>query len=104
MPRLAGRFAVVLTVTQLEASAAWYERVLAFTRSGTYAKEIVLRHESGLTISLVAHEVTLGELFDERRTGLDHLEMIVDSRADLDDWASELDRAGVEHSGVKSPY
>ena len=40
------------------------------------------------------------QLFDERRTGLDHMSFAVAARADLDAWASWLDSLGVENSGV----
>ena len=41
-----------------------------------------------------------GDRFDERRTGLDHVAFGVSSRADLDDWARELDARGVAHEPV----
>jgi len=41
--------------------------------------------------------------FDERRTGLDHLEFLVESRQDLDEWVARLDEFGIAHSGIKEP-
>ena len=41
--------------------------------------------------------------FSEFRTGLDHLEFLLDRREDLDEWATKLDDLGIQHSGVKMP-
>lgn len=58
---------------------------------------------SGFVLCLVGHPSGDGSRFDETRTGLDHLEFLVDRREDLDGWATRLDRLGIEHSGVKQP-
>ena len=41
--------------------------------------------------------------FSEFRTGLDHLEFLVERRADLDEWVAHLDALGVAHSGITEP-
>jgi catechol-2,3-dioxygenase len=56
-----------------------------------------------LVLCLVGHPGSDGEPFDETHTGLDHLELLVDSREDLAAWASRLDELGIAHSGVKEP-
>jgi hypothetical protein len=56
---------------------------------------------SRLVLCLVGHAGNRGELFSEFRTGLDHLEFVVDRREDLDQWADRLSELGIEHSGVK---
>ena len=58
---------------------------------------------SGLVLCLVEHAANPGDAFSEYRTGLDHLEFLVDRREDLDEWAARLDEFGIEHSGVKEP-
>jgi catechol 2,3-dioxygenase-like lactoylglutathione lyase family enzyme len=40
------------------------------------------------------------EIFDECRTGLDHISFAVADRASLDAWAGWLDELDVEHSGA----
>jgi glyoxylase I family protein len=55
-----------------------------------------------LVLCLVGHAKSTGEPFTEFRTGLDHLEFLVASRVDLDQWAERLDELGVPHSGVKN--
>jgi catechol 2,3-dioxygenase-like lactoylglutathione lyase family enzyme len=74
------------TVSDVEASAAWYERVLGLSRvpapfphwgdeEGGYA--VVLAHPAGFLAFGVA------------------------SRADLDAWTAWLDECGIAHSGVQ---
>jgi glyoxylase I family protein len=63
----------------------------------------LLEPESRLVLCLVGHAANSGEVFDEMRTGLDHLEFLVDSRDELSEWADRLETLGIAHSGVKSP-
>ena len=98
------------TVTDVEASAAWYERVLGLQRvpppfphygdeDGGYGV-VLLEPTAGFAIGLHHHPRSPGGAADERRTGLDHLGMAVAAREDLDAWAAWLDRQDVAHSGV----
>lgn len=100
---------VGLTVTDAEASASWYERVLGFERhftephhgsqAGGYA--IVLgTPDMSLAIGLDHHPGNGGDGFDPTRTGLDHVCLQTASVAELHAWARRLDAVGVEHSGV----
>ena len=98
------------TVSDLEASVAWYERVLGLQRlpmqfphygadDGGYAV-LLLEPTAGFGIGLHHHPHGSGGRADEARPGLDHLAMAVPTRADLDEWASWLDAHDVAHSGV----
>lgn len=98
------------TVSDVEASAAWYERVFRFNRvpvpfphhgdeQGGYAV-LLMDPVSGIAIGLHHHEANPGETYHESRTGLDHIALGVATRADLDAWAAWLDELGVAHSGV----
>lgn len=74
-----------LSVSDVEASAAWYEKVLGLRRLRRvdFAERtmIVLRHDaSGLVIGLNQHQGFPGEPFDERRAGLDHVGFAVGRR------------------------
>lgn len=95
---------LAVSVSDLERSAAWYERVLEFRRgpamSGAGWQALVLVHASGLLIKLMRHDGSPVR-FDERRTGLDHLAFRVPSAAAVDQWVRHLDAVGVEHSGGK---
>lgn len=108
-PALTGIQHVGLTVTDAEASAAWYERVLGLQRQfeephhqsepGGYA--VVLgTPDMSLNVGLDHHPANRGEGFDATRTGLDHLCFQVASLDQLHEWMAQLDTEGVEHSGV----
>ena len=96
-----------LTVRDAEASAAWYEQVLGFRRSGAFqapdgARQKVFLHHDGLGIrlGLTEHAAGDGTPFDETRTGLDHLAFGVSGPAELERWAARLDELGVPRSPV----
>lgn len=100
------------TVSDVEASATWYQEVLGLQRlpapfphygdeQGGYAV-LLMDPASGVIIGLHHHEANAGETFHETRTGLDHLAFGVATREHLDTWTSWLDEVGVAHSGVIS--
>ncbi len=109
-PPMAGLHHFSLTVTDVEASAEWYQRVLGLTRVPSriphYGNEesgyavVLVDMAVGVMIGLHHNEANRGEPCDETRTGLDHIAIAVPSRSDLDAWASWLDHSGVPHSGV----
>lgn len=110
MPALTGRVEVNLSVRDPAGSAAWYDALLGlrqrydFTSPDGGLRYICLEAaEPGIVLCLVGHVDNPGEPFDERRTGLDHLEFLVPTRADLDEWAGRLDTLGIPHSGIKEP-
>src|SRR5882757_1891791 len=108
-PRITGQLVVILTVRDLRRSADWYRNLLDarehdyVDETGTLKQVTLTEPASGLQLCLVSHPDTSAEPFSERRPGLDHLEFLVASRADLDAWAARLDTLGVAHSGVKEP-
>ena len=98
------------TVSDVEASAQWYERVFGMARipvtfphygaeEGGYAV-LLMDARSGIAIGLHHHDANPGQPFHESRTGLDHISFGVADRAGLDAWASWLDELAIEHSGV----
>lgn len=94
-----------LSVSDVEASAGWYQRVLGLERlrrSDLPGRTmIVLLHRpSGLIIGLNQHADMPGGRFDERRCGLDHVGFAVADRAELDAWQARLAQLEVEHSPV----
>ena len=101
------------TVSDVEASAQWYERVFRMDRVPVtfphYGAEeegyavLLIDPRSGIAIGLHHHQANPGQPFDERQTGLDHISFGVAGRADLDAWASRLDELGIEHSGSSTP-
>ncbi len=110
MPSISGRVEVNLTVRDPGTSALWYSSLLDLEELYDYtATDGGLRYialvepRSQLVLCLVGHKANQRERFHELRTGLDHLEFLVDRREDLDEWAARLNRLGIEHSGVKEP-
>jgi catechol 2,3-dioxygenase-like lactoylglutathione lyase family enzyme len=91
---------IALTVTNLDTSIAWYERVFGIT----YQMEVPHPGGTGMiladeawqfVIALHRHDANGSETFAETRTGLDHVGLKVPSRADLEAWQAHLEAAGV---------
>lgn len=109
-PAIGSLHHLALTVSDVEASAAWYERVLGLQRLPSpfphYGDEspgfgvLLVDATSGWAIGVHHHERHQTEPADEARTGLDHVGLLVPNRADLDDWAARLDELGVRRSAV----
>ena len=91
---------LALTVTDLDASLAWYQETFDLAlmmegpHPGGYAK-LLSNETRTLTIVLHRHDVNEGDRFSERRTGLDHAGFMVPSRADLERWQDHLEAHGV---------
>ena len=107
MPSLIGTSHVDLTVSNLDASIPWYEKVLGATqlfrgRNDAEQFEVAYLAEaaSGMIVGLVKHDAPRSGEFDPRVTGLDHLSFAVADRGELKAWASHLESVGVAHSGV----
>jgi glyoxylase I family protein len=109
-PPMAGLHHFSATVTDVTASASWYQRVLGLERipgefphygneEGGYAV-ILADFGSRILIVLEHHIKNDGQPFDETRTGLDHISIAVPSRSDLESWTEWLDSLAVPHSGV----
>ncbi len=94
-----------LSVSDVDASAEWYERVLGLRRLKraelpTRTMVVLLAADAGLVIGLNGHAGRPDGPFDERRVGLDHVGFAVPRREDLDAWQAHLAALGVEHSPV----
>jgi glyoxylase I family protein len=94
---------IALTVTDLDASIAWYEQVFGI------AFRMEVPHQGGtgkllcdeawqLIFALHRHDGNEGERSAETRTGLDHVGLKVGSRADLEVWQRHLDTVGVRRA------
>lgn len=105
VPSITGRLEITLSVRDPPSSAAWYTALLGMqqtTSDDGQMRYICLREpESAFVLCLVGHTANPGDEFDDHRTGLDHLEFVVEAREDLVEWVARLDEMGVEHSGVK---
>jgi glyoxylase I family protein len=111
-PGITGIHHFSVTVRDLEASVAWYQRVFRADRVPMtfphYEREdsgygvLLVDQRSGLAIGLHTNTGNDGGEFDEARTGLDHVGFNVASRTELQAWATWLDKLGVEHSGIRT--
>jgi len=104
---VAGFHHLAVTVRDLAASSAWYERLFdldqLFDEPGDERTGRVYRlRGTSAMLGLVQHAGNDGSAFRPDRTGLDHAAFAVARRADMDAWVARLDDAGVEHSGVIS--
>ncbi len=103
---LTGLSHVALTVSDLAVSVPWYQQV--------FGRAPVLDEDTGPFRHVVfamgstlfgLHTFPEGPLtdvaFDPRRVGLDHVSFACADRAELERWAANLDRLGVEHGGVQ---
>jgi catechol 2,3-dioxygenase-like lactoylglutathione lyase family enzyme len=110
-PGLTGINHFSATVTDLEASVAWYQRVFGMARvpvtfphydcEDTGYAVLLVEQRSGVAIGLHTNAANAGERFDECRTGLDHVSFGVASRDEMAAWAARLDELGIEHTGVR---
>jgi glyoxylase I family protein len=110
-PGLTGIDHFSATVTDVEASAAWYQRVFGMIRvpvtfphydcEDTGYAVLLMEPRSGIAIGLHVNGANAGETFDECRTGLDHVSFGVAAHDDLAAWAARLDELGIEHTGVR---
>jgi catechol 2,3-dioxygenase-like lactoylglutathione lyase family enzyme len=91
---------IALTVTDLEASMAFYERVFDVKHLMEEAHEggigkLLADEQFSLVIVLHHHDGNNAEGFSETRTGLDHVGLSVGTRADLEAWQDHLEANGV---------
>jgi catechol 2,3-dioxygenase-like lactoylglutathione lyase family enzyme len=111
-PGVTGIHHFSVTVTDIETSLAWYQRLLGAERvpmkfphygcEHTGYGELLVEPRSGVIIGLHTNTGNDGKRFDESYTGLDHVALNVPSREDLEAWTKWLDKLGIEHSGVRT--
>ena len=108
MPSITGIAHVELSVRDLEASAAWYLRVLGLRRvfdernneRGLTACALLDR-ASGIVLALMQHGASTGETFDSNRAGLDHLSFAVADRDGLREWERHLAELGTDYTPLE---
>jgi len=101
-----------LTVTDIERSRAFYDRVFALPVAFELPPDADAATREQLSFlfggviyklgdSLLGLRPVGGDHFAEDRTGLDHVSFLVDSHAALEAAASTLAELGVDHGGIK---
>lgn len=112
MPAFPALAHVAITVTDLERSVGWYRElfgadpVLDEDEAISGFHHTVFLLGGGQLFGLHTHPGSDTDgLFDERRTGLDHVAFACADRAELEAWAARLDELGIKHGGiVDAPY
>lgn len=95
-----------LSVSDIDASAEWYEKVLGLRNLRRAELDgrtmvVMLAGAARMIIGLNQHDVAPVDAFDERNFGLDHVGFTVAEREDLDEWEQRLSELGVAHSPVE---
>jgi catechol 2,3-dioxygenase-like lactoylglutathione lyase family enzyme len=105
MPELRGFTHVSLSVRDLDASNAWYQRVLAlttlvppFVREGMYRETLLSVAGGRMALCLQQHLSNDGSEFSEARAGLDHIALHVPSMADFEAWLMRFEELGIPYS------
>jgi glyoxylase I family protein len=107
-PRFAKVSHISFSVRDAEATAAWWREVFAMESledvSGDGWRGIVLIHpETATIIEFQEHDANARERFDPRRTGFDHMGLLVSDRAQLVAWETSLPRPkGGPHADCRS--
>jgi catechol-2,3-dioxygenase len=94
---------VALTVSDLQKSAAWYEKL--FDAKPVLDEDTGPFHHIVWSIGstlLGIHGFPDGKstTFDERNVGLDHLAFQCANRGELEAWEQRLNELGIEHGGI----
>lgn len=101
---------VTLSVTDADASAAWYQSLLGAAdvveREGAGWRRIRMAWPSGLVIGVTQFDAAdPARRFTHLAVGLDHLGLACASEAEVRAWAAKLDGLGFVHGPVEdAPY
>ena len=105
MSAITGFHHLSLTVTDLDASAAWYREVFGLQQIMEETHDdgralVFMRPDTAVFIGLHAHGANDGGSFNESSTGLDHISFSVGSRDDLVEWEKILRNRGAVVSPI----
>lgn len=107
MPPITGVAHVELSVSDLDASVAWYCRLLGardvFRNRNDergFSACAILEPASRTVLAFTQHDVVEGGPFTPRRVGLDHVSFAVPDRASLEAWQAHLDELGIYHDAL----
>ncbi len=95
-----------LTVSDLDRSIAWYEKLFGAPPffvgdESTYRFAVWLEQKIGLHQHFSTSET---QPFDEYRVGLDHVAFGCATRDELLEWSQRLDELGVEHGDIVDAF
>lgn len=105
MPTITGIDHIAITVTDLDRSVDFYQKLLGSSTvaeidgPGLHRKLFAL--PDGTTIGLTKHETVPPGVFSPFVPGMDHLGLGVESVAELELWLAHLEQLGIENSGIE---
>ena len=101
---------IAVTVTDLDRSTRWYSELFSAEpvldedeESGGFHHTVFVL-DGGQLFGLHTHPRGAGDMFDEYRTGLDHVAFACGDRSELVSWAARLDELGIAHGGIKDAH
>lgn len=105
MPRFKKVSHISFSVRDAEASAQWWRRVFGLEDVDRVSGEgwhgvLLLHPASSAVIEFQQHDANEGERFDPRRTGFDHMGLLVEDPAELEEWQAHFEREGVTFTPV----
>jgi glyoxylase I family protein len=108
VPSIQGASHIALTVRDMEASAAWYQRLLGWQVLRRYTGDeagtprvLLIDPSTYFVVGLCQPMTGSSSTFDHRQTGLDHFAFKVADEAELDRWITHLEELGIPHSPVR---
>jgi glyoxylase I family protein len=91
-----------LTVSDLQRSIDWYERLFESPPAAVMEEDAfraAIWFEPMFAIHEYQHQIE-GDVFDEFRIGLDHIAFGCTSREELESWRARLEALGIEHGEI----
>ncbi|MGD0311602.1 MAG: VOC family protein [Acidimicrobiales bacterium] len=91
-----------LTVSDLQRSIDWYERLFASPPVAVIDEDsfrAAIWFDPTFAIHANRHRLE-GDVFDESRIGLDHIAFGCASREELESWPARLEALGIEHGEI----
>jgi glyoxylase I family protein len=96
---------VTLTVSDVDRSAEWYQRLLGpastVRREGPTWQRIRMQWPDGLVIGVTRHDATGHQAFDCTVVGLDHVGLGCSTADEVRAWLARLDDLGMEHGPLE---
>ncbi|MDO9485451.1 MAG: VOC family protein [Actinomycetota bacterium] len=106
LPEVEALHHLTLSVTDVEASAQWYQALMGesivVTRETPTWSRTRLQWPNGIIIVFTKHQGTdASDCFDHNRVGLDHIGLSCPSEAAVRAWAARLDALNFAHGPVE---
>ncbi len=95
---------LVLTVTDVARSQAFYETVLGFQKVAEFGPRAIMHNGSTMLVITPPPDPARAisdDVFNENRIGLDHVSLAVEDRAELERALAVLDAHGVSRGEIK---